>query len=118
MKPLRFFIPYEVISIMRSRYNLQAEDILYYVITSFGDYGFNVIYTTSKPSKYNGLILDRFKEILIYNQSAEHVKLIDRYLTYCLNNNKSLRVGISTIDSKFSPLTGYKDYILILNIEG
>ena len=118
MKPLRFFIPYEVISIMRSRYNLQAEDILYYVITSFGDYGFNVIYTASKPTKYNGLILDRFKEILIYNPSIEHTALLDKYLTYFINNNKSLRVGISTIDSKFSPLTGYKDYILILNIEG
>lgn len=103
---------------MRSKYNLQAEDILYYAITSFGDYGFNVIYTTSKPSKYNGLILDRFKEILIYNQSKEHIQLLDTYLTYCLNNNKILRVGISTIDSKFSPLTGYRDYILILNIEG
>lgn len=103
---------------MCSRYNLQAEDILYYVITSFGDYGFNVIYTASKPTKYNGLILDRFKEILIYNQSIKHTKLLDKHLTYCINNNKSLRVGISTIDSKFSPLTGYKDYILILNIEG
>lgn len=102
---------------MRSKYSLQPEDILYYVITAFGDYGFNVIYTASKPTKYNGLILDRFKEILIYNQSIEHTKLIDTYLTYCINNNKSLRVGIYTIDSKFSPLTGYKDYILILNIE-
>lgn len=118
MKPLRIYLPYEVVQNLFRKYEIAVAELRWYITTAIGDYGFLVIYNSAKPSRVKSEILDRMKEILCYSQDAVYSSRLEKFLFECSKEDRSVRVGIDILDSYNGKLMSeYRDYIIVLNPE-